>query len=266
MIKKLALAIAIAAIFATGSMVYAGQFGPPEPAAKEGKAALGIGYFNYSAKWKPKDSDGDEDKVIRQNQTYLQLSYGLAKNWEAYLRVGGADSKIKDTFWTSAGEAALSGFKPDFKDGYKPFGTIGVKGVFNITPSFGIGPFFQASLYSSYKDSTSGTYDVPPVTPASQEIKVKNPWDINIGVGLQGKIGETIIYGGPVAYWTKAKGEWTGTIEGVGTDTESVTLKEKNNIGGFAGLRLPLGKGLNLEVEGQLKSRFSMGGALTYSF
>lgn len=34
--KRLILVIAIAAIFATGSMVYAGQFGPPEPAAKEG--------------------------------------------------------------------------------------------------------------------------------------------------------------------------------------------------------------------------------------
>ncbi len=40
--KKLVLVIAIAAIFVTGSMVYAGQFGPPEPAAKEGKVALGL--------------------------------------------------------------------------------------------------------------------------------------------------------------------------------------------------------------------------------
>ena len=53
--KKLILAIAIAAIFVTGSMVYAGQFGPLEPAAKEGKTALGVGYFYYSAKWKTKD-------------------------------------------------------------------------------------------------------------------------------------------------------------------------------------------------------------------
>lgn len=34
--KRLILVIAIAAIFVTSSMVYAGQFGPPEPAAKEG--------------------------------------------------------------------------------------------------------------------------------------------------------------------------------------------------------------------------------------
>ncbi|MBT9537784.1 MAG: hypothetical protein IVZ94_06590 [Nitrospirae bacterium] len=50
------------------------------------------------------------------------------------------------------------------------------------------------------------------------------------------------------------------------TGTASTTLKEKNNIGGFAGVRVPLGKGFSVEVEGQYKSRFSFGGALTYSF
>lgn len=264
--KKAVLIIAVLMLFAMGSIVYAGQFGPPEPAAKEGKVALGVGYFNYSAKWKSKNTEDGEEEKMNQNQAYLQLGYGFTKNWEAYLRVGGADAKVRDVFYTSADDPDVAGFKSDFKDGYKPFGTIGVKGVFNVTPSFGIGPFLQATLYSSYKDKTTGTYNVPPVTPASQEIKVKNPREINLGVGLQGKIGETIIYGGPVAYWAKGKAEWTGTIEGVGTDTESTTLKEKNNVGGFAGVRIPLSKSLKLEVEGQLKSRFSMGGALTYAF
>ncbi|MBU4320291.1 MAG: hypothetical protein Q8N12_01330 [Thermodesulfovibrionales bacterium] len=97
-------------------------------------------------------------------------------------------------------------------------------------------------------------------------MKVKKPREINLGIGLQGKIGDAILYGGPVAYWAKAKAELTGTITGVGTLTDSTTYKEKNNVGGFAGVRLPLGKNVSLEVEGQLKSRFSMGGALTYSF
>ncbi|MBU4320292.1 MAG: hypothetical protein L6246_02950 [Thermodesulfovibrionales bacterium] len=119
--KKLILVIAIAAIFAMGSVVYAGQFGPPEPAAKEGKVSLGVGYFYSSAKLKPKNTvDWDEGKVT-QNQAYLQLGYGFTKNWEAYLRVGGADSKIKDVFLTSADDPDAAGFKPDFKDGFKAF-------------------------------------------------------------------------------------------------------------------------------------------------
>ncbi|MCG2709600.1 MAG: hypothetical protein L6246_04665, partial [Thermodesulfovibrionales bacterium] len=202
------------------------------------------------------------------NQAHLQLGYGFVKNWEAYLRVGGADFKAAPGFETTG----RSGIKSDFKDGYKPFGTIGVKGVFNVSDSFGIGPFFQASLYSSYKDSSSGT--VSTGSSETQEVKVKNPREINLGIGLQGKIGETIIYGGPVAYWVKNKTEWAGklgagtvyTATGTNTYVVSTTYKEKGNIGGFAGVRVPLSKSLNLEVEGQYKSRFSMGGALTYSF
>ncbi len=264
--KKLVLVIAVLMLFAMGSVVYAGQFGPPEPTAKEGKVALGVGYFYHSAKLKSKD--GEDESKVTQNQAYLQLGYGFVKNAEVYIRVGGADDKGTDAFITSG--SGRTGFKSDLKDGYKPFGTIGAKGVFNVTPSFGIGPFLQASLYSSYKDSTSGTGTGFSET---QEVKGKKSREINLGIGLQGKIGETIIYGGPVAYWAKSKSEWTGKLVGAtyvatGTDTStySTTYKEKNNIGGFAGVRVPLSKKLNLEVEGQLKSRFSFGGALTYSF
>jgi len=263
--KKLTVFIAsIIMLFVVGSMAYAGQFGPPEPAAKEGKDSVGIGYFSYSAKWKPNKTEGGwETSKVTQNQAYLQLGYGFVKNWEAYMRVGGADAKLTKIFDTTAGNPNLSGFKSDFKDNYQPFGTIGIKGVFNLSQSFGIGPFFQGSFYFSYKDDTTGT---DTGVNATQKAKVKNnSADINLGLGLQGKIGQTIIYGGPVAYWRKAKVYWTETGAGI-AGSDAVTFKEKNNIGGFAGIRIPLSKSLNLEIEGQQKSRFSMGGALTYSF
>lgn len=268
--KKLILAVAIAAIFAMSSVVYAGQFGPPEPVAKEGKAALGIGYFYYSAKWKPEDSGWDEGKIT-QNRVYLQLGYGFTENWEAYIMVGGADIKSKKAFLLN---------DADFKQDLKPFGTIGIKGVFNVTPSFGIGPFLQASLGSSYTDKESFSVTLPaPLTifgttlPAgtytvTETLKYKNLSEINLGVGFQGKIEGAFLYGGPVVYWSRAKVNWTIGVTGPLTDSisDSTTYKEKNNIGGFAGIRWPLGEGLSLEVEGQVKSRFSIGGALTYSF
>ncbi|MFH1014895.1 MAG: hypothetical protein V1762_03130 [Nitrospirota bacterium] len=261
--KKLILAIAIAAIFLTSSMVYAGQFGPPEPAAKEGKVALGLGYFYSSAKVKPNNTADWKEEKISQNQTYLQLSYGVIKRWEVYLRAGGADLKVKNIL--DDPNITNSGPK-DFKDGLKPFGTLGVKGLLYENQSFGIGPFVQATLYSSYKDEWTlnelGWSDQGYV-----KAKIKKPSEINLGIGLQGKIGEAIIYGGPVAYWTKIKVEGEVANITVGyAESVSTTFKEKNNVGGFAGVRLPLGKGLNFEVEGQYKSRFSMGGALTYSF
>jgi hypothetical protein len=263
--KKLILVIAIAAIFAMGSMVYAGQFGPPEPAAKEGKASLGVGYFYSSSKMKPKNTEDWEEIKPTQNQAYLQLGYGFTKNWEAYLRVGGADLKLKDVITDP--DITNTGPK-DFKDGFKPFGTLGVKGLLyeSNNKSFGIGPFIQATLYSSYKDewtfSELGWSDSGYV-----KAKVKNPLDINLGISAQAKIGEVILYGGPVGFWNKAKAELEGQNLTTGNGgSDSTTFKEKNNIGGFAGVRIPLSKSLNLEVEGQMKSKFSFGGALTYSF
>ncbi len=141
--KKRVLVFAVLMLFAMGTVVYAGQFGPPEPAAKEGKASLGIGYFSSSAKVKPNDTANWEESKYSQKQAYLQLGYGFTKNWEAYLRVGGADTKIKSFL----DDPSITTSSRDFKDGFKPFGTIGVKGVFNISPSFGIGPFLQASLF-----------------------------------------------------------------------------------------------------------------------
>lgn len=267
--KKVIVIVAALVFVLASSLAYAGQFGAPEPTAKEGKAALGVGYFYSQAKSKSKDSDGEEFKATS-NQAYLQLGYGLAKDWEAYVRVGGADLKIKEAF-------EFDNSTPDFKDGLKPGGTIGVKGIFKVNDSFGIGPFFQASISPSYKDTKTGTLTIDDVdgdgnddTINTETLKIKNPWEVNFGIALQAKIGEVIIYGGPVAYWQKSKGEvaisGTGSTGNPISGKTSFTFKEKNNVGGFAGLRIPLGKNLGIEVEGQLKSRFSMGGALTYAF
>jgi len=253
--KKMALIVTFLILFMAGNITYAGQFGPPEPVAKEGKISLGLGYSYYSAKWKPKDTENWDKAKVTQNQAFIRGSYCFIKNWEAYLGIGGADIKVNDAFDFNSSE--------DFKDSLKPFGTIGVKGVFNITPELGVGPFFQASLlFSDYKDEKTGTVFGIPV---SATLKYKNPWDINLGVGFQCKLENVILYAGPFAYWTRAKVEAEATALGI-TLTDSTTYKEKNNVGGFAGLRLPLGKGFNVEVEGQLKSRFSAGGSLVYSF
>lgn len=285
--KKVMTIVAVSMFILASSVAYAGQFGPLEPAAKEGRVALGIGYFRSSAEWKP---DVGESRKLTQNKVYLQLSYSPVKNLELYARVGGADAKMKNVFTTNEELRAqllaegvtapvVTGLKPDFKEGLRTFGTIGVKGFFNVSDFFGIGPFAQVSMYSSFKDRNSGTVTgtIPGVGPllatGTEEAKIRNLRDINIGIGLQGKIGDVIVYGGPFAYWARAKTDWTevvtGTIGGVPfTDSfsRSITIEEENNIGGFAGLRLPLGKNLSFEVEGQLKSRFSMGGALTYAF
>jgi len=248
------IAVSVLVLFATSSLVYAGQFGPPEPAAKEGKVSIGTGYFYYSAKWE--DEEGDEVK-LRSNEAYLQLSYSFIKGWEVYGRVGGTDIKFSDVI-----EAQPLFFLParDFKDGLKLFGTLGLRGLLYDSPKFGIGPFFQYSRYGSHKDDFI-------FVPEYIEAKFKDRYDISGGLSLQAKFGSASIYGGPVFYRARAEVEVNSTNILTGaTGTRSFKIKEKGDIGGFAGLRLPLTKNLNFEVEGQLKSKFSVGGALTYSF
>ncbi|MBI2628179.1 MAG: hypothetical protein HYW71_01935 [Candidatus Niyogibacteria bacterium] len=244
----------------TINTAHSGQFGAPEPVAKEGKFSLGVGYFYFSDKWTPQDTGWIEAKPVA-NQPYVQVSYGFMKNAEAYLRLGASDLKVSSAFPSGTG---LSGFKSEFSDGFKPFATVGVKGVFNITSSLGVGPFAQAGLYSdSYSDSTSGAIFG---FPATMEMKIKNPSHFDLGMAIQNKIRGITLYAGPFVHWSKADVEGKIIIPGVGTAADSTTYKEKNNFGGFAGARVPLGKKFNLEVEGQMRNEFSLGSSLTYLY
>lgn len=260
--KSMAAIVMVLVFAMAGNYVHAGQIGAPEPMSKEGRASFGIGYFYSSDKVKPTDSDFKSSRIT-QNLAYLQFGYSFVQNWEAYVRLGGADISVPSAFRTASDDARFSGFGESFRDTMKPFGTIGVKGVFNLNPFLGIGPFFQASLYSSYKDKSTGTVLG---LPATQEVNVKNPYDISLGAALQGNVGGVILYGGPMVYWSRSKVEQDTVVIGGGTASGSTNYKEKGNFGGFAGFRVPLTKGLSFEVEGQFRNEVSGGGCLVYSF
>lgn len=245
--------------FLTVSMAFAGSFIPPDSAAEKGKVSLEAGYFYYSGKWASDNSGWGEVRFIS-NQPYVQASYGFLKNAEMYLRLGAADLKISNAFASGSG---LSGFKNDFSDQMKPFVSAGVMGDFNFTPSLGVSPFLQVNLYSSYKDSTSGTIVGYPVT---QEIEIKNPREASIGVALKNKVRGVVLYAGPVVGWSETNVATKLIIPGFGEATNSATYREKNNYGAFAGLQAPLGKKFTLEIKGQMKSEFSGGLALIHRF
>jgi len=73
------------------------------------------------------------------------------------------------------------------------------------------------------------------------------------------------LYGGPVVYWTGHKEQF---IFRPGLLSDKTHYREKNNFGGFVGLRSPLPwvKGFHAEVEGQFKNKGSVGVSLHYSF
>ena len=63
---------------------------------------------------------------------YVQGSFAPMKEFEIFGRVGGADLKTK-------------GEDPDFKDGAKVFGSLGVKAIFYQDKMFGLGAFAQGT-------------------------------------------------------------------------------------------------------------------------
>jgi hypothetical protein len=258
--KRLLIAVAVM-ILMSGSLAYAGPFGPIEPAAKEGKFAVGLGYFFSADKLEPSDdsyqgaADFWQKTTFSQHQLYLQAGYGLAKGWEIYGRVGAATLKGNETF-------DFTGYSDDFKDGAQAFGTIGLKGIFYSSPSFSIGPFVQASYFGDYKDSADGAIGA---TAVSMEYKAKDIWDVTFGVALQKKFDKLIFFIGPFAYYRQLKADLQITAGGSVT-SDSTKFKSEYNVGGFAGVRIPVSDKVSFDIEGQFTNRLSGGASLHYSF
>lgn len=241
-------------LFLAVSTVHASPF---TELAAQSKFSLGVGYSYYAGKWGSSDANWREIKFIS-NQPYVQAGYEM-KDFEAYLRLGTADLKIGNVFASGSG---VFGSKQDFYGSMKPFATAGIKYSLKY-PSFGISPFLQVNLYSSYKDSTSGTIFG---FSATQEVEIKNPREVNLGVAFQSKVRGVNLYAGPVVGRSEASVESKLIVSGVGTAANSTTYREKNNYGIFAGLQAPLGKKFALEVQGRMKSEFSGGIALIHKF
>ncbi len=279
--KKYVVLVIAAMLLVSSNVAYAGQFfGSPETTTTAGKVSVTAGYFYSEDNIKPDDkvSLGSSDiKVnwktaqIKQNQVYIQGNYGFIDGGEVYVRAGLADMKSKNAFL----------FNSEFSDNLRPFGALGFKFVNHIDSTWGVGAYFQGTIYSSYKDEITESVDVPlpdgtiiTNVPVKQKINAGNPsWEVDIGAALQAKVGRAIFYVGPEVYWLRLpKVEETISIgdprvvSSPFTLTNSTSYKEKQNLGAFAGIGIPLGMGFRVDVEGQIKSRVSGGGALTYSF
>ncbi|MCG6533520.1 MAG: VacJ family lipoprotein [Syntrophales bacterium LBB04] len=234
-------------------------FAPPRPIsiAAEG-LRTGVGYWYRGDILK-----NDAQYTIRQNQIYSQVGYGAKNHWEIYARIGVSDLKILDAFNTTNASTMTS--KNDFEGDWKLFGTLGAKGFYPLNETFAIGAFMQGSYsFNGFKDSVSGINNG---VPFSVELKVKNLWDVNSGIGVQA----TVPYGikmhiGPYIYYCAAKVYPSANISGLNFTESDMIIKNKTYIGGFAEAVVPLFKGFNLNVEGKYSERFSAGVAVTYDY
>lgn len=235
-------------------------FGPPQSVSgQEGGLNTSIGYWYQENKFK--DSS---EYIFRQNEIYSQVSYGGKKNlWEIYGRIGVSDLKIFDAFVPTNTSTITNG--ADFNENWKFFGTLGAKGFFPLNKVFGIGVFLQGTYY--FNNFTSDVYGTASGMPFAADLKIRNMWDVNFGVGLQASVPYNIkLYAGPYVYYSEAKANLSASIPGLQFGTDDILLKNKSCAGGFIGADIPLAKGFHLNIEGQYSDRFSLGAAVSYTY
>lgn len=242
----------------SGTAAAGGLFGPPQPLSrKDGGLNTSIGYAHHEDKF-----ENGEEYVIRQNQIYSQAAWGASNLWEVYGRIGIADLEIDDAF-RSTGSTTSS--RLDFEDRENIFGTLGAKVFYPLRKTLGIGIFIQGSyFFSDFRDKVSGISNGGFYT---TELKVKNIWDIESGIGLQavGPCGIKL-YAGPYVYYSEADVSPSRSIAGLRLAAGEGTIKNRREAGGFAGILVPLGKGFHLNMEGRYSEKFSAGIAVSYTY
>ncbi len=257
------LIIALSALFLSAFLaktaVAAGLFGAPQTVSREdGGLNTAIGYWHHEDTY-----ENGAERKIRQNTIYSQAAYGAKNIWEISARIGISDLKIFDAFSTA--DAFTASGRNDFEENWKFSGTLGAKVFYPCSKTFGVGAFVQGTYsFSNFTDNVSGTGGGASYT---ADLKVKNLWDVNFGIGLQAALHRGIkLYAGPYVHYSEATACTTTWISGHAQTDEKATLSNKEVAGGFAGIDIPLAKGFRLNAEGQYSDRLSAGAAVTYTY
>ena len=235
-----------------------GPFGPPQPIAKaEGGLHTAIGYWYHEDIYK-----NGREFMTRQNQVYSEAGYGTQR-WDIYARIGISDLKMQDAF--SSASALTTTSNNDLQENWKFFGTLGAKVFFPFNETFGMGVFVQGTyFFRSFTDEVAGASNG---TPYRAVLRIDDLWDANLGIGFQATVPYGIrMYAGPYVYYSEATAYLSTNVPGLPFSAESTTIKNKTNVGGFAGIDAPLAKGFRVNFEGQYSERFSVGGAITYTY
>lgn len=237
-----------------------GPFGPPEPIVKgAGGLHTGIGYWLQEDRYR----NGTE-QLFRQNQVYSEVGYGSGRGWEITARIGMADLKLADAFRSSSAATVVTS-RQDFQEHWKFVGTLGAKGFYPLTGTFGVGAFLQGSYaFSDFTDTVAGTRNGAPFL---AELRVKNLWDVNAGLGLQATVAAGIkLYLGPYLRHSECKAWTSRDVVGIALASGETTLRNKTAWGGYGGIEVPLAKGFRLNLEGQQGDRLSAGAAVVYVY
>jgi hypothetical protein len=226
------LVLAVCIWFAMTGMAMAALFGPVQPAGKSGTLSFGPGIMAYSGEF---EGDVEFEQIL----AYLQAGYAFTDNFEIYLQGGAADLTVDGLFGNN-----------DFEDGFRPFGAAGFKALLADRKPVAIGIFAQGSYFSDYKDNQGGA-----------KFEFTDNYEVAGGVAFQGEVEGAVLYGGPFFFMRE-----TDAQRITPPPFASDTVEEDGNFGAFIGVRWPLKSGVNVELEGQYRTDFSIGANILYRF
>jgi len=235
---KTVFALSALLFFLGTTYAFAGQFGPAEAQVSPGQFSLGAGAFRYSDKWDFEKFTTDAN----QTQFFVQADVGLYPSTEAYLRIGGADAGVDD---------ALGG--SNFRGGYAPYGTLGLKGLFHRGKYLDVGGFVEGSYFGSYSDSTP-----------SAKLNLDKAFAVNAGLTFEKEIEGACLYAGPFFHYRK--GDFSYADRTDATNNFSGSAEEDNKIGGFLGIRWIAMQDIVVELETQLRNNLSFGGGISFIY
>ena len=256
--KRLLLLVVVLMVLCSSVALALAPMGPPTAGLKKGQFSAGVDY-SYSRM----DLKLNEGKVTataagvsisakmpslsvknaKMNRVYANLGYGITDNWEAFLRLGGANADGK--IW---GEK-LNG-DTGFAIGF------GTKVTFwKQTPDLKWGGLFQMDWAQSDFDKLSDSGTVNGTSYSGTFTSEVDFYEMQIAVGPTYRLMEkALLYGGPFFHFVdgdfdyKAKatvGGASGTLKG------SYDIDEAAYFGGYIGAQVDITENLPFYIEWQ---------------
>jgi hypothetical protein len=232
--------------------------GPPASGVKQGQFHIGADYSYSQMDLELKDGlwieylDGLFNdagaatsftlKDFQSSRIYANLGYGIADNWDVFLRLGGTDAQFGDSIWQD---------QEEFDSGAQMAIGGGVKATFYEEGNLRLGALLQAS-WAEF----DGDLKAPHWTAAdSVEMDITQ---IQIAVGATCRLTDQLsIYGGPFLHFVDGDlddqlSEWTD--EGLLTSQYSWSVQEDSILGAYIGAQVDLAENCSLNIECQLTS------------
>jgi hypothetical protein len=238
--KKLLLVVVMLTVVAltTSSALALAPMGPPTAGLNKGEWRVGVDYAYSEMDLKATLSDDITEladdygiditdnsgtiKDVKVNTIAANIGYGLTDNWEAFVRLGGANAKWEEEdIIDYSGSGFLGGF--------------GTKITWAKQGNLSWGTMAQVN-WLNFKDTLTGTvddedYDV--------DIEIE-AYEFQIAFGPTWKVSDALsFYGGPFLHF------FNGDVE-ASADGESLSLgdlEQKSEFGGYVGAQLDIKPG-----------------------